>query len=163
VLFRSVPPFVAPGQYEVRAICKADPNATTGAEYGPRPFSVLAATAPTISVSPREGRAGQQTRLTVSGTLCQGPDAQVDVRVFERTREEVGQADEFVARETFRPDANGQWSGVVTIPGTARAGTYGIAAICQVGGRQLFTYVPVPEVVLTTAAAPAPGIPRFTG
>lgn len=156
----TVPPFVPPGPYEVRAICKTDPNATTGAEYRPRPFTVLAATAPTISVSPREGRAGQETRLTVSGTLCEGDDARVEVRVFLRTPESVGQADEFVARGTFRPDAAGAWSGVVTIPAAARPGTYGVAATCTVGGRDLFTYLPVPDVVVKTAA---PGAPRFTG
>jgi hypothetical protein len=158
----TVPPFVAAAQYEVRAICKADPNATTGVEYQPGPFTVLASTAPTISVSPREGRAGRETPLTVSGTLCQGPDAQVEVRVFLRTPESVG-GGEFVARGTFPPDADGAWSGVVTIPATARAGTYGVAATCEVGGREPFIYLPTPEIVLTVATAPPPVTPRFTG
>ncbi len=159
----TVPPFVPAGQYEVRAICKADPNAATGAEYQPRPFRVLAATAPTISVSPSQARAGQATRFTLSGTLCQGSNARVEARAFLRTPESIGQADEFVARETFLSDASGTWGGVLTLPATLRAGTYGIAAICEVEGRALFTYLPVPEVVLTTAAAPTPAPLRLTG
>ncbi len=151
----TVPPFIPGGDYQVRPICKSDPNAATGAEYQPRPFGVLAGTSPTISVSPGQARAGQEVRLAVSGTLCQGPDAAVRARVFERVPESRG-GDDFVASATFRPDAAGTWSGTVTIPATAPAGTYGVGATCQVGGTDLFNYVPVPEVVLTAAAVPTP-------
>lgn len=156
----AVPPFLPAGEYLVRAICKLDPNAPTGVEYQPRPFRVLPATSPTISVSPRQAPAGQAVRLTVSGTLCEGPDAVVDVRVFERVPESRG-GDDFVANAMFRPDAEGTWSGNVTIPATAPAGTYRVGATCMVGGNALFNYVPVPEVVLSTAAVPVQK-PRVT-
>ncbi len=156
----TVPPFIPAGEYQVRAICKSDPNAPTGVEYEPRAFRVLASTSPTISVSPREARAGQELRLAVSGTLCQGPGAVAEVRVFERVPESRG-GDDFVARATFRADAEGTWSGNVAIPATARPGTYGVGATCVVAGDALFNYLPVPEVVLTAAAAPRQ-VPRVT-
>lgn len=157
----TVPPFIAAGQYEVRAICKSDPNASTGAEYQPRPFTVLAATSPELSVSPREARAGQDVRLSVSGTLCLGPEAVVDVGVFERVPESVGAADEFVARATFRPNPQGVWEGSLLIPARARPGTYGVGATCERGGVPRFNYLPVPNVVLTAAAVPTQA-PRLT-
>ena len=155
-----VPPYVPAGQYEVRAICKTSPNAATGAEYQPRPFTVLAATPPVFTVTPREARAGQAVRLTVSGTLCQGPNAEAQVDVFERVPESQA-SDEPLVRGTFRPDAHGSWSGTITIPGTAGAGTYGGGASCLRGGQLLLIYSPTVDVVLIGAPAPTPA-PRIS-
>ena len=155
-----VPPYVAAGQYEVQAICKASGDAPSGVAYQPRPFTVLAAaSSPVFSVSPRTARAGQAVPLMVSGTLCLGPDAEVVIDVFERVPESQG-SDQPLVRERFRPDAQGSWSGTVTVPATARAGTYGVAALCF--RRQLlFIYSPTVDVVLTGATVPTPA-PRIS-
>lgn len=156
-----VPPYIDAGEYQVRAICKASANATTGAEYQPRPFTVLAAAAsPVLSVSPREARAGQAVTLNVSGTLCVGPNAEAQVEVREEVPESQA-GDQPLLAATFRPDAQGSWSGTVTIPATARAATYRVGAFCQRGGQLLFIYSPVAKVVLTRAAAPTPA-PRIS-
>lgn len=83
------------------------------------------------------------------------------MRVFERVPESMGDADEFVADARFQPDAGGAWTGTVPIPATAPAGTYGVGATWEVSGTVLFNYLPVPEVVLTPATAPA-AVPRVT-
>jgi hypothetical protein len=161
----TVPPNKPAGAYEVTAVCKTDPGQMAGDAYGNQPFTVLAGEAATMTVSPRSATAGQDVTVTVSGTLCRGPAATVDVGIFLRLPEEIADADEFVARGPATPDADGNWSTQLTIPATAGPGTYGVGAQCIVGGDQFFLY-PVLDIVLSgqaPAAVPVARQPTFTG
>jgi hypothetical protein len=161
----TVPPNKPAGPYEVTATCKTDPGQIDGLPYVNQPFTVLAGEAATLTVSPRSATAGTDVVVSVSGTLCRGEGATVDVGIFRRVPEEFAEADEFVARTTATPDAAGNWSSELTIPASSGAGTFGVGAQCFVGGAQFFLY-PTVDVVLSAAAAPAAPVtrqPSFTG
>ena len=70
----TIPPVVAAGQYRVVASC--GPVA-----YAPQPFEVLAGDLASMSVSPTQATAGTDVVVSVSGTLCRGANAQVDVGI----------------------------------------------------------------------------------
>jgi hypothetical protein len=153
----TIPPIVTAGQYRVVARC------TETDVYGPQPFEVLPGELASISVSPTRATAGTDVVLNVSGTLCRGADAQVDVRI-ERAVGEEAAADDPVAREFFTPDSAGSWSGQITIPATTPPGTYLVGAQCFVGGQQFFIYLPPPTIELAAVPAqPVPAPARFTG
>lgn len=160
----TVPPGVAPGAYEVRATCFPD-DSQAGEDYQPEPFTVLASeTQPVLTVSPRQAEAGRDVVLSAAGTLCRGEDAGIRVLVSL----EGGDPDEFPAQAEVEPDAEGDWSLQLTIPGSTPPGTYQVAAICSLGSETFFSYLPAPTIVLTSSATtpPAvavPGRPRFTG
>jgi hypothetical protein len=154
----TIPPIVAPGQYRVVARCLPDQFNPQPADYAPQPFEVLADGLAALSVAPRQASAGVDVPLTVSGTLCRGTAADVDVQVALAQAED---AEEFVARELFTPDSDGNWSGRVTIP-AGPATTYRVTAVCSVDGGQFFIYLPPVDVVVG-AAVPVPGRPTFTG
>jgi hypothetical protein len=156
----TIPPVVAPGQYQVVARCLPDQFDPQPVEYGPQPFEVLPDGLASMSASPTRAVAGTDVVLAVSGTLCRGADAIVDLRV-ELASAQV--ADEPVARGMFTPDAEGSWSGQVTVPATATAGTYIVGTQCRVSGQPFFLYVPPPELELVQPAVPVPARPTFTG
>jgi hypothetical protein len=161
----TVPPNKPAGSYDVTAVCLTDPGQMDGDAYGNQPFTVLAGEAATMTVSPRMATAGQDVTITVSGTLCRGADATVDIGIFLQVAEEFAEADEFVARGPAIPDADGNWSTQLIIPATAGPGTYGVGAQCIVGGFQFFLY-PVLDIVLAgraPAAVPVARQPSFTG
>jgi hypothetical protein len=154
----TIPPIVPAGQCRVVARC-----AETDA-YGPQPFEVLPVELASLSVSPTQVTAGTDVVLNVSGTLCRGADAQVDVRIERAGGEDAGAADEPVARELFTPDSAGSWSGQITIPAATPAGMYLVGAQCFVGGQQFFIYLPSPTIELAAVPArPVPAPPRLTG
>lgn len=161
----TVPPNKPAGAYEVTAVCHTDPGQVDGDAYGNQPFTVLAGEAAAMTVSPRSATAGRAVTVTVSGTLCRGADATVDIGIFLRVAEEFAEADEFIARGPATPDADGNWSTQLTIPATAGPGIYGVGAQCIVGGFQFFLY-PVLDIVLSApapAAVPVARQPSFTG
>jgi hypothetical protein len=162
----TVPPNKPAGPYEVTATCKTDPNQLDGDAYGKQPFTILQGEPATMTVSPRSALAGEDVTVTVSGTLCRGDDAAVDIGIFVRVPEEFADADEFVARATSIPDAEGNWTAQLTIPASSGPGTYGVGVQCIVAGSQFFLYEPV-DVVLSAAeappAAPVTRQPSFTG
>jgi hypothetical protein len=160
----TVPPDLPAGQYTIRATCRQNPNDPGGDAYQPGPFRILQSPRPVFRVSPTQATAGQAVVLSVSGTLCRGAQAEVDAGVFALGTEE---ADEFVDRRSFTPDAQGNWSGQLTMPASASPGRYRTFAGCNIGGRQLFIYPDKPSVVLSARGArPAvavPARPSFTG
>lgn len=162
----TVPPNKPAGPYEVTATCLTDPNQANGDAYGNQPFTILEGEPATMTVSPRSAQAGEDVTLTVSGTLCRGEDATVDVGIFVRVAEEFGEVDEFVDRTTSTPDAEGNWVAQLTIPASTAPGTYGVGAQCIVAGSPFFLYEPV-DVVLSAPevppAAPVTRPPPFTG
>lgn len=160
----TVPPNKPAGPYEVTATCLTDPNQLDGDAYENQPFTIIEGEPATMTVSPRSAQAGEDVTVTVSGTLCRGEDAAVDVGIFLRVPEEIGEADEFVARTTATPDAEGNWVAQLTIPASIEPGTYGVGAQCLVAGLQFFLYEPV-DVVLSEpeVAAPVTRAPSFTG
>jgi len=161
----TVPPNKPAGAYDVMAVCHTDPGQMDGDAYASQPFTVLAGDPATMTVSPRSATAGRDVTVTVSGTLCRGADATVDIGIFLRVPEEFADADEFIARGPATPDADGTWSTQLTIPATAGPGTYGVGAQCIVGGFQFFLY-PTLDIVLSgqaPAAVPVARQPSFTG
>jgi hypothetical protein len=162
----TVPPNKPAGQYQVTATCTTDPDQPSGADYAHQPFTILAGEAGTMTVSPLTARAGADVTVTASGTLCRGDDPAVDVGIFVRVPEDVGDADEFVARTTAVPDDQGNWTTQLTIPATAGPGTYGLSAQCIIAGVQFFLYKPIDVTLSPTPAPPAtplPDQPTFTG
>jgi hypothetical protein len=158
----TVAPNKPSGLYRVTATCWTDANLVDGDDYGEQSFTILEGEHAAMTVSPLRARAGGDVIVSVSGTLCKGQDALADVGIFFRDAEE---ADELVARRTFTPDADGNWSGQLTIEDSLPA-VYRVATQCLVDGAQFFLYDPV-DIVLTVPAAlpPAPvsGQPSFTG
>ena len=162
----TVPPNKPAGPYEVTATCRTDPNQAEGDAYGNQPFTIVEGEAATMAVSRRSAQAGADVTVTVSGTLCRGEDAAVDIGIFVRVPEEFGEADEFVARATSSPDAEGNWAAQLTIPASTAPGTYGVGAQCIVAGSQFFLYETVDVVLSAPEAPPAPPVarePSFTG
>jgi hypothetical protein len=158
----TVLPNTPAGAYEVTAMCKTDPNQLEGDAYGNQPFTILEGEPATMTVSPRSALAGKDVTVTVSGTLCRGEDAVVDVEIFLV----AGDPDEFVARATLTPDAEGNWVARLTIPASTAPGNYRVGAVCSVGALQSFLYPPVDVVLLAPEAPPAPPVirePSFTG
>jgi hypothetical protein len=143
----TVPPVVAAGQYRVVASCGPD-------AYAPQPFEVLPGDLASMSVSPTQATAGTTVVVSVSGTLCRGPNAQVDVGIPDLSRG----ADEFVAREFVTPDSAGNWSAQLTIPAATPAGSYLVAGQCSVANSQFFLYLPPPTIELLPVVRPT-----FTG
>jgi hypothetical protein len=158
----TVAPNTPPGPYEVTATCRTDPNEIDGDDYGSQPFTVLEGELAIMTVSPLSAEAGQDVTVTVSGTLCRGEDATVDVEIFE----ESSDPDEFVVRTTVTPDAEGDWTIELTIPASAPPGTYGVGAICNFDPLGFFLYDRVDIELTAPAAPPAPPVvrePSFTG
>jgi hypothetical protein len=156
----TIPPVVAPGTYRLVAVCRPDPS--TQVAYALAPFEVLPGPLASMSAAPREGVAGTDTVLTVSGTLCRGENAEVVVRVFLAADEESG-SDAFAAQASFSPDAEGTWSGTLTVPGNAAAGDYGVGGECRINGQQFFLYLP-PARLLLVGPPPLVSVgPTFTG
>ena len=133
----TVPPVVAAGRYRVVASCGPD-------AYASQPFDVLAGDLASMSVSSTASTPGADVVVSVSGTLCRGVNAQVDVGVPDRSKG----ADEFVARGFVTPDSAGSWSAQLTIPVSTPAGNYLVATQCSVGNRQFFLYLPTPTIQL---------------
>jgi hypothetical protein len=168
----TVPPNKPVGQYVVTATCKTDPSAPTGVDYQDQPFTILTGEVGTMTVSPRTAQAGQDVVVTVAGTQCRGLGTSVDIGAFLRQPEELGDADEFVARATAVPDPDGNWTTELTIPASTSPGTYGVGAQCIDEGFQVFVYQTV-DVVLSAPhtgqpspappAVPVTGRPNFTG
>jgi hypothetical protein len=162
----TVPPNKPAGPYEVTATCMTDPNQAGGNDYGNQPFTILQGQPATMTVSPRDAQAGEGVTVTVSGTLCRGENAVVDIGIFVRVPEELGEADEFVARATSSPATDGGWASQLTIPAASAPGTYGVGAQCIVAGFQFFLYDTVDIVLSAPEAAPASPVvrqPSFTG
>lgn len=158
----TVPPNKPAGPYEVTATCRTDANQAEGDAYGNQPFTIVEGAPATMTVSPRSAQAGADVTVTVSGTLCRGEDAAVDIGIFF----EFGDPDEFVARTTSSPDAEGNWAAQLTIPASTEPGTYVVGAQCIVAGSQFFLYEPIDVVLSAAAAPPAPPVirePTFTG
>jgi len=156
----TIPPVVAPGTYRLVAACRPDPS--TQVAYAPQPFEVLPGSLASMSVAPGEGDAGTDLVLTMSGTLCRGESAEVEVRVFVAADEGSG-SDAFAARASFVPDAEGNWSGTLTVPATAVAGDYGVSGECRVSGQQFFLYLPTARLLLVGPPPPVSAGPTFTG
>ncbi|MGH9209546.1 MAG: hypothetical protein ACRD2C_02580 [Acidimicrobiales bacterium] len=162
----TVPPNKPATDYAVTATCKTDPDQADGDQYDDQTFTVVAGDEATMTVSPLAARAGQDVVVTLSGTLCQGDEATVDVGIFERAPEGTGDAGEFLVRNTAIPEDDGSWTTELTIPASASPGTYGVSGECSVGGFQFFLYETT-DIVLSAAqappAVPVPGQPRLTG
>jgi hypothetical protein len=156
----TVPPVVAPGTHRVVARCLPDQFNPQPVEYAPQPFEVLADGRAAMSVSPQQAAVGRDVELSVSGTLCRGTAPQVDVRVELAESQE---ADEFIARGFFTPDANGDWSGQVVVPAATDPVTFIVTAVCNLADRQFFIYLPPVEVHVVRPAVPVTGSPTFTG
>jgi len=158
----TVPPNQPAGPYDVAVECKTDPNALEGVAYGVETFTIVQGEEATMTVSPRTARAGTDLTVTASGTLCRGPGATIDLRAFVQGTEE---ADEFVARATATPAADGTWTGQLTIPDT-QAVTYGVSGLCSIED-QAFILYDVADIVVSPAEAPParplPARPTFTG
>lgn len=158
----TVPPNQPAGPYEVAVECKTDPGALEGVPYATGTFTILQGEEATMTVSPLTGRAGTDLTVTASGTLCRGPDATIDLRAFVQGTEE---ADEFVARATATPAADGTWTGQLTIPDTQPV-TYGVSGLCSINGQAFVLYAMADVVVSPAEAPPArplPARPTFTG
>jgi hypothetical protein len=156
----TIPPVIAPGAYRLVAVCRPDPS--TQVAYAPQPFEVLPGPLASMSATPSEGVAGTDLVLTVSGTLCRGEGAAVDVRVFLAADEGVG-TNAFAAQARFLPDADGNWAGMLSVPGTAIAGDYSVVGECSVNGQQFFLYLPPPRLLLVGPPPPVILRPTFTG
>jgi hypothetical protein len=100
-----------------------------------------------MAVSPTRAAAGVDVVLDVTGTLCRGTAAEIDVQVLLAGSEE---ADEPVARAVFAPDGDGSWAGQITIP-AGPAARYIVGVVCTVDGRQFFIYLPATDGVVPTA------------
>jgi hypothetical protein len=158
----TVPPNQPAGPYEVTAVCKTDPNQIDGDAYGNQPFTIVQGESATMMVSPRSAEAGVDVIVTVSGTLCRGEDAAVDLGIFF----EFADPDEFVARGTSSPATDGGWASQLTIPASTAPGTYFVGATCSVAGLPFFLYERVDVVLSAPEAQPAPPVvsePTFTG
>ena len=139
----TVPPVVAAGQYRVVASCGPD-------TYAPQLFEVLAGDLASMSVSPTQATVGTDVVISVSGTLCRGTNAQVDVGIPDESKG----ADEFIAREFVTPDSEGTWSAQLTIPATTPPGSYVVAGQCSAGNRPFFFYLPPPTIELLVVLGP---------
>jgi hypothetical protein len=158
----TVPPNTPAGPYEVAAVCKTDPNQIDGDAYGNQPFTIVQGESASMTVSPRSAEAGEDVIVTVSGTLCRGEDAAVDIGIFFEGQD----PDEFVARGTSSPATDGGWASQLTIPASTAPGTYFVGAQCSVAGLPFFLYEPVDVVLSAPEAPPAPPVirePSFTG
>ena len=60
-------------------------------------------------------------------------------------------------------NADGSWSGTLTVPSSAPAGDYRVAGECRVRGSQFFLYLPPAHLVLVGPAPPVSVGPAFTG
>jgi hypothetical protein len=156
----TIPPVVAPGTYRLVAQCRPDPS--TQVAYAPQPYEVLPGPLASLSAAPGQGVAGSDLALIVSGTLCRGENAEVDVRVFLAADEGSG-SDAFAARASFPSDGEGNWSGTLTVPGSAVAGDYGVLGECRVSGQQFFLYLPTARLLLVGPPPPVSVGPTFTG
>ena len=115
-----------------------------------------------MTVSPRSAVAGEDVIVTVSGTLCRGEDAAVDIGIFFEGQD----PDEFIARGTSSPATDGGWASQPTIPASTAPGTYLVGVQCSVAGLPFFLYEPVDVVLSAPEAPPAPPVirrPSFTG
>ena len=139
----TVPPVVAAGEYRLVASCGPD-------AYAPQPFEVLAGDLASMSVSPTQATAGTDVVISISGTLCRGANAQIDVGIPDESRG----ADEFIAREFVTPDSEGTWSAQLTIPATTPAGSYVVDGRCSAGNRPFFFYFPPPTIELLLVLGP---------
>lgn len=103
-----------------------------------------------MSVSPALATAGTDVVVSVSGTLCRGDSAHVDVGNPDASKG----ADEFVARAFVTPDSAGDWSAQLTIPATTPAGSYLVATQCSIVNRQFFLYLTAPAIELVLLLGP---------
>ena len=152
----TIPPVVPAGQYRVTARC------TITDAYAPQPFEVLAGDLASISVTPTRATAGTDVAVTVSGTLCRGEGAEVDVRIEFGGGEETAGRDP-VARVLVTPDSAGSWSTQVIIPAATPAGRFLVGVQCFVGNQQFFIYSPPPTFDLEAPERVVVVTPRLTG
>ena len=143
-----VPPTAAPGEVQVEATCHPDQD-EPGTRYPGAAFTVLnGSPRATIIVEPTEATVGDDIRFHVAGTLCRGPAASMTVHYFPKANPS------FEASIGVRPDADGTWSGELTIHAAEqRPGDWALVGQCRVGETFFFVHT---AVSLLPRATPGP-------